>query len=91
MLVLSGDTADVDNLTVRADHERRGIGRWLLRALLGVAAQRGAREVLLEVRHDNDAAIALYVAEGFVEIARRPGYYAPGIDAIVMRRAMTGR
>ena len=90
VVALSADTADLDNLTVRADHERRGIGRWLLRELLVVAADRGAREVLLEVRHDNDAAIALYAGEGFVEIARRPGYYARGIDAIIMRRSLGG-
>lgn len=83
---LSPESADLDNLTVRRDHERRGIGRWLLALLLDDAAQHGAREVLLEVRDGNTAAIALYDAEGFVEIHRRRGYYAAGIDAVVMRR-----
>ena len=41
--------------------------------------------MLLEVAADNDAAQALYASAGFVEIARRPGYYPGGRDAVVMR------
>lgn len=81
-------SADLDNLTVRRDHARRGIGRWMLGLLLDDAARLGAREVLLEVRDGNTAALALYDAEGFVEIHRRRGYYAVGVDAIVMRRPL---
>lgn len=85
-----GGVADLDNLTVRGDHERRGIGRWLLGLLLDAAVDRGAGEVLLEVRYDNGPAIALYAADGFAEISRRRSYYAPGMDAIVMRRDLHG-
>jgi len=88
VVTLAAGTADLDNLTVRADHERQGIGAWLLRALLDAALRGGAREVLLEVRHDNEPAIALYAAEGFTEISRRTGYYARGVDAIIMRRSL---
>lgn len=88
VLSLAGDTADLDNLTVSAGWARQGIGRWLLATLVDLAAHRGAREVLLEVRHDNEPAIALYAAEGFREITRRRGYYAAGLDAIVMRRSI---
>ena len=43
--------------------------------------------MFLEVRADNEAALALYGAEGFEAIDRRVGYYQPdGVDAIVMRR-----
>ena len=85
-----GGVADLDNLTVRGDHERRGIGRWLLGLLLDAAVDRNAGEVLLEVRHDNGPAIALYAADGFAAISRRRSYYAPGMDAIVMRRDLHG-
>jgi ribosomal-protein-alanine N-acetyltransferase len=88
VLALGDGTADLDNLTVRADHERRGIGSWMLRVLLDEAGGRGAREVLLEVRHDNDPAIALYRADGFIEINRRRGYYAHDLDAVIMRRSV---
>lgn len=65
---------------------RRGVGRELLGELLAEAVRRGAAEVFLEVRTDNDAAIALYEADGFERIGLRRGYYDHGrVDALTMR------
>ena len=84
-LIGSAD-ADIQTIALLAEHRGRGRGRALLRALLSAAAERGAREVFLEVRADNPPAEGLYLAEGFEEIARRPHYYQPDdVDAIVMR------
>jgi ribosomal-protein-alanine acetyltransferase len=81
-----GADADIQTIALLAEHRGQGRGRTLLRALLAAAAERGAREVFLEVRADNPAAEGLYVAEGFREIGRRPRYYQPDdVDAIVMR------
>jgi len=78
--------ADIQTLAVDDAHRGQGRGRRMLRALLATAAERGAREVFLDVRADNAAAIALYASEGFEEIGRRPRYYRPdGMDAIVMK------
>lgn len=78
--------ADIQTIALDAGHRGSGRGRALLRALLEAAAERGAREVFLEVRADNPTAEGLYRSEGFEEIARRPRYYQPdGVDAIVMR------
>jgi ribosomal-protein-alanine N-acetyltransferase len=53
---------------------------------------RGARDVFLEVRADNEVAIALYESEGFVTLDRRVGYYQPdGVDALVMKTAPRGK
>ena len=84
------DSADVQRVAVDAAHRGRGTGRRLLDALLAEADRRGCTEVLLEVAADNDAAQALYASAGFVEIARRPGYYPGGRDAVVMRAAGSG-
>lgn len=65
------------------DLRRQGVGRRLLAALL---ATPGIDSAWLEVRADNPAAIALYLAQDFVEVGRRKRYYADGIDAVVMRR-----
>ena len=81
--------ADIQTIALLAEHRGQGRGRSLLRALLAAAAERGAREVFLEVRADNPSAEGLYRAEGFEEIARRPHYYQPDdVDAIVMRRQL---
>lgn len=83
--------ADIQTIALLAEHRGAGRGRALLRALLDVAHDRGAREVFLEVRADNPVAEGLYRAEGFVEIGRRPRYYQPDdVDAIVMRRELRG-
>ncbi|HYN95365.1 MAG TPA: ribosomal protein S18-alanine N-acetyltransferase [Pilimelia sp.] len=78
----------VQNIAVRRDAHRRGIGRALLTALLGHAAEHGARQVLLEVAADNVPAQRLYTAYGFEPVGVRRGYYQPSnTDAVVMRRA----
>ncbi|MGC1215048.1 MAG: ribosomal protein S18-alanine N-acetyltransferase [Micromonospora sp.] len=81
------DEAWVQNIAVRRDAQRRGIGRILLEALLAEAAQRGARSTLLEVAADNAPAQRLYATYGFEPIGIRRGYYQPSnTDALVMQR-----
>ncbi|HZE02675.1 MAG TPA: ribosomal protein S18-alanine N-acetyltransferase [Pseudonocardiaceae bacterium] len=83
-LARAGGEAEIHTLAVDPDHQRRGIGRALLRAVLDHA--HGAT-VFLEVRTDNDSAIKLYRSEGFDVIGLRRGYYRPsGADAFTMRR-----
>ncbi|MFJ4224300.1 ribosomal protein S18-alanine N-acetyltransferase [Microbacterium sp. NPDC089695] len=87
----AGD-ADIQTIAFDAEHRGAGRGRALLRALLETAADRGAREVFLEVRADNPGAEGLYLSEGFEEIGRRPRYYQPDdVDAIVMRLVLQHR
>ena len=79
-----GAEAEIHTLAVEPAHQRRGIGRALLRAVLDHA--RGAT-VFLEVRTDNESAIQLYRSEGFEVIGTRRRYYRPsGADAFTMRR-----
>lgn len=78
----------VQNVAVRRDVQRSGIGRTLLENLLDTAAGRGARKVMLEVAADNAAAQKLYAAYGFEPVGVRRGYYQPSnTDAVVMMRA----
>ena len=81
------DEAFVQTIAVAKKAQRSGLGARLLQALLDEAERRGQRRVLLEVRADNDPAIALYERFGFRRSAVRRGYYQPsGADAVVMRR-----
>ncbi|MEU7613031.1 ribosomal protein S18-alanine N-acetyltransferase [Micromonospora sp. NPDC049204] len=77
----------VQNIAVRRDAQRRGVGRALLEELLAEAARRDARSTLLEVAVDNAAAQRLYATYGFEPVGVRRGYYQPSnTDALVMRR-----
>ena len=78
--------AEVHTIAVAPEHRRRGIGQALLRGLLAHADAVHA-EVFLEVRTDNDPAIALYEAHGFSTVGLRKRYYQPsGADAFTMQR-----
>ena len=81
--------ADVQTVAVHPDRQGRGLGRILLDDLLAEARRRGCSQVLLEVREDNAAAQALYLATGFERISVRRGYYGPGLDGLVMRLRLT--
>jgi ribosomal-protein-alanine N-acetyltransferase len=86
-LSVNDGEAWVQNLAVRADRQREGIGATLFEALLAEADRRGARAVLLEVAVDNAAAQHLYDRYGFEPVGVRRGYYQPSnTDAVVMRR-----
>jgi ribosomal protein S18 acetylase RimI-like enzyme len=58
----------VASLAVSPAWRRRGLGRALLRAGLGVLHSQGHRRVQLSVRGDNRAAHDLYVSEGFTPL-----------------------
>jgi [ribosomal protein S18]-alanine N-acetyltransferase len=87
LAVTSSDEAWVQNLAVRRDMQRRGLGHILLRVLLAEAARLRIPRVLLEVAVDNTAAQKLYAREGFESVGVRRGYYQPSnTDALVMTR-----
>ena len=88
LVVAPPDEVWVNNMAVRRDHQRHGIGRALLEELLAIARRSGARHTLLEVAADNLPAQALYDSYGFEVIGLRKNYYqASGTDALVMRRS----
>lgn len=62
----SGD-AQVVNIAVSEKARGRGIGKLLLEKSLEYLKSSGAKEVRLEVRPDNEAAVKLYQTTGFVE------------------------
>jgi [ribosomal protein S18]-alanine N-acetyltransferase len=80
------DLADLNRVVVRPDVRGRGVGAALLRAGLEWAEALGATRMLLEVRTDNRAALALYARLGFDQISCRRDYYGPGVDAAVLLR-----
>jgi ribosomal-protein-alanine acetyltransferase len=75
----------INNVAVRPEYRRRGIGAALLERVLQEARLRKANTAFLEVRSTNGAAQALYEKSGFRAIARRANYYSePREDAVVM-------
>lgn len=75
------------NLCVSGDHQRQGIGLFMLQHLLDTGRRAKAERVFLEVRSSNEAALNLYRGMGFETLDTRRGYYRGkhgSEDAIVM-------
>lgn len=85
-----GQVADLLRIAVAPEHREAGLGALLLRGAMTDCADAGADRMLLEVAEDNTAALALYRAHGFVEIARRERYYRSGASALVLQRPLEG-
>ena len=65
-----GEDAELMTIGVGKAYQRQGIAAALLQALVDEAKRQGASRMLLEVRVDNDPALALYQRFGF----ERMGY-----------------
>jgi ribosomal-protein-alanine N-acetyltransferase len=83
-----GDIAELQRIAVAELHRRRGVAARLLAGVVDAARRTPADRLLLEVREDNRTALAFYAGQGFVEIDRRPRYYADGTTAVVLRRPL---
>lgn len=80
--------AELLTLAVDPAARRTGQGRDLVGRFLVTCAAQGAEAAFLEVASDNPAALALYLTTGWIQAGRRRDYYAPGVDALVLRHAL---
>lgn len=80
------DEAELLLLAVEPHARGAGVGRALIERTVGIAADKGAHRLLLEVR-DGNQAFDLYRDAGFGEIGRRRDYYR-GLDGTT-RDALT--
>jgi len=90
--MLAVDTADILNIGIDSDFQRKGYGTALLNHLIEELKKRNIGEILLEVRVGNKSAIQFYKRQGFEEISVRKNYYTKNSknqsqreDGIIMR------
>ncbi|SLN22308.1 ribosomal-protein-alanine N-acetyltransferase [Roseovarius litorisediminis] len=87
-----GDDAELLTLATDPDHRRLGLARARLTAYETTAAERGATRTFLEVAQNNAAALALYLAAGYTETARRKNYYQTPdnsrVDALILQKQL---
>lgn len=67
--------AHILNLCVASEFQRRGLGRFLLTAMMDEARTFEVENLFLEVRPSNYPAIMLYEQLGFNEVGIRKDYY----------------
>lgn len=79
------DQGELANIAVRDAARGRGVGAFLLDAMIDEARRRGVVSLYLEVRTSNLRARSMYASRGFEEIGRRRDYYEkPREDARVL-------
>lgn len=75
------ERAEINQFEIEKIHRNCGKGDKLLKEMINIVN----KDITLEVRKDNLAAIRLYEKNSFQKVAFRKGYYN-GIDAILMKR-----
>ena len=76
---------EITNVAVKASHRRKGIGGKLLQKLYEKGAALDTQEYFLEVRESNEAAIGLYLRQGFVKEGIRKNFYEKPVEnAVIM-------
>lgn len=77
--------AYIDNIAVRPDYRRLGIGEKLLKTAQENAFGRKCEFITLEVRRSNEKAISLYKKLGYQTAGERKNFYTnPAEDAVIM-------
>lgn len=83
------EQAEVLRIGTDPKYQRQGIASQVVNRLHKLLQLNQVENLLLEVRADNTAAIALYEQQAFSVIHRRKGYYKvphkPAVDALIMQ------
>lgn len=89
LLRLTGSEAELLRIAVHPERRLRGLGRSLLQRAFDELVSRQVKCCFLEVRSDNQAALALYKLFPAQQISQRSGYYRDGAAAMVLSLEMT--
>jgi len=89
----AGYRTTVENsVYVHRDHQRRGVGRLLLTALLDVARSSGFHTVIARIDSQSAGSLALHKSLGFVEVGveRQIGRkFGRWLDSVIMQRFLS--
>lgn len=92
VVMIAVEEAHLLNLSIAAALQRQGLGSELLRFIIKLARDCGARSIYLEVRESNAAGRALYAQHGFASIGVRRAYYPADVareDAVTMEKKLS--
>ena len=78
-----GDGYDIIDIYVHLSYRRKGFAK---KMILDFIKRVKLKNIMLEVRNNNIAAIKLYKSLGFESVSKRKSYYKGSEDALVMRR-----
>lgn len=83
------EMAEVLRIGTHPNRQNQGIGKMILNAFMKYCQQENVERILLEVRENNENAIAFYKKQGFYQIDKRKNYYQTinGLmDALILQK-----
>lgn len=85
-LITSENAIEVYNIAVDKKHQRKGVGKMLIRHLIETSQKNKINNIFLEVRSLNNAAIGFYNNAKFKRIGVRKHFYqTPSDDALLLK------
>ena len=87
----SNEVARITMLSINKNYRKQGIGYALLNQFLKEMTLQNIRQVELEVRINNNAAIKFYKKHGFDIMETVSSFYQTGEDAYVMKQVLRSR
>ena len=80
------EDAELYKVAVLPEYRGKGFGKELAQAFIAAVQEKGARQIFLEVRVSNQAALSLYVGQGFERVRLRKRYYSDGEDCLELKK-----
>ena len=80
------EDAELYKVAVLPAFRGKGFGKLLAQAFITAMQAQGARQIFLEVRVSNQAALSLYLGQGFEKLRLRKRYYADGEDCLELKK-----
>ena len=77
---ISFEDADLCRIAVADEYRRRHLADKMFESAFEKLKKRNVERILLEVRENNSAAIALYIKYGFEQIGKRKNYYSEPVE-----------
>lgn len=84
------DSATICQICVNPVFRNRGLGSQMMNEVIKDCRANKVRNITLEVREHNDAAIKLYEKFGFKKVLIKESYYTNGDNAVYMIKEMEG-
>lgn len=84
------ESIEILNVAVDLPYRGRGFAKKMLQHITREGVQRGAKQLILDVRKSNLAAVHLYQGAGFAITQYRKAFYSNGEDAYHMTLALEG-
>ena len=80
------DELQITFIAVHPKHQRKGLGRFLLSELIKRSESLQTNHIHLEVKKNNEPAIAFYKSMGFKTVGNRSNFYKDGSDALILHK-----